>query len=109
MATDRDKANDAQVQAFVTELMGFADEFTWKVDRYGQIRGKCLALPPRIKSMCPLTAAAYKATERICNSSHEAAEVLAMGVVSLELTEAIDNFCQHPWRDWIIDALKLTK
>lgn len=105
----RDKADDAQVQAFVTELMGFAGEFAWKIDRYGQIRGRCNALPARIKAMCPLTAVAYKATGRICVTSHEAAEVLAMTGVSLELTDAIDNFCQHPWRDWIIEALKLTK
>jgi hypothetical protein len=109
MVADRDKADDAQVQAFVTELMGFADEFTWSVDRYGQIRGKCKELPPRLKAMCPLTAAAYKATGHICNTSHEAAEVLAMGVVSLELTDAIDNFVVHRWRNWILEALGLAQ
>lgn len=109
MTTERDNTKDAQVQAFVKELSGIAAEFAWKIDRYGQIRGKCRAMPPRIKAMCPLTAAAYKATDHVCQTSHEAAEVLAMDEVSVELTEAIDNFGLHPWRHWIIEALKLAK
>ena len=105
----RDKTHDAAVQAFVAELMGVADAFTWTVDKYGQIRGKCKDIPPRIKGMCPLTAVAYKATGIICITSHDAADVLALGDVSLELTGAIDNFGLHPWRDWILEALGLVK